>query len=149
MRLLASLLTAATFATTAPSFAQETLSYDPEQPVPSGYHVEERPRLGLIISGAVLTGIGAGFVAYGFGQRSEERDKTAALRANDPTYQGSAGHAGSSMSFVFGGVFAAVGLPLLIVGLSSKKKVLVSDTQVKVAPVVGKGFAGIGLSGTF
>ena len=148
MRLLASLLTAATLATTTPSFA-ETLSYDPEQPVPSGYHVEERPRLRLIISGAVLTGIGAGFVAYGFGQRSEERDQTAALRANDPTYQGSVGHAGSSISFVFGGIFAAVGLPLLIVGLSSKKKVLVSDPQVNVAPVVGKGFAGIGLSGTF
>ncbi|MBL8718034.1 MAG: hypothetical protein JNL79_18790 [Myxococcales bacterium] len=148
MRLLASLLTAATLATTAPSFAQ-TLSYDPEQPVPMGYHVEERPRLGLLITGAALTGVGASLVAYGFVQRSDERDQAAALRANDPTYQGSAGHAGSSVSFVFGGIFAAVGLPLLIVGLSSKKKVLVSDPQVNVAPVVGKGFAGFGLSGTF
>jgi len=36
---------------------RKMITYDPDQPVPAGYHVEHRTRYGLVISGAVLFGV--------------------------------------------------------------------------------------------
>lgn len=141
-RLLAGFLCATTLAATVsaatPSSA-ETLRYDPERPVPFGYHVEERPRYGLAITGAALTSVSAVCLVAGFAER--ERAST--------RHGESIGLGGPAILFVMGGLLGAVGLPLLVVGVSSKKKVLVSDGALELAPVLGRGFGGVGLSGTF
>jgi hypothetical protein len=49
--------------------APEMLRYQTGMTPPPGYHLEERPRTGMIIGGAILTGLGAVFlISAGFAQ---------------------------------------------------------------------------------
>ncbi|MBI2389282.1 MAG: hypothetical protein HYV09_06765 [Deltaproteobacteria bacterium] len=41
-----------------PAEGGPTPTYDPRRPVPRGYHVEERPDMGLVNAGAVVAGVG-------------------------------------------------------------------------------------------
>jgi hypothetical protein len=115
--------------------------------VPPGYHVEERPRVGLTIAGGTITAAGLGFLIYGMAERAEEKRRYRELSANDPSYEGDAGGAGILM--MMGGVITAVGVPLLVVGLTTKKSVLVRNDNVAIAPVVTPSFGGLALSATF
>lgn len=118
--------------------AQQTLPYDPEEPVPLGYHVEKRPRYGLLITGAGLSATAIGCFVYASSQRKEE------LRSKEsqefPTE--------STSFYALGTLFTLAAVPVLLVGLT-KKQVLVADPPLQFAPLVGKGFGGIGVGGTF
>jgi len=88
----------------------DTMRYDEEQPVPAGYHVESKPRLGLLITGAVLSGIGLfGIVAIEASTGTRREDKNV-------------------FDVLLGLVFLGPGLPLLLVGLLSPKKQLRRDS---------------------
>lgn len=117
--------------------AQETLPYDPEEPVPVGYHVEERPRYHLLITGAALSGVAIGWLVYANGQRAEE------LRAKDSQEFPSP----STVSYTLAALHGIAALPVLLVGLVSKK-VLVADS-LKFAPLVSSSFGGLVVGGTF
>jgi hypothetical protein len=93
--------------------------------VPEGYHLEERPRTGLIVTGAVLTGIGGVFV-------------TGAIV--DQGYRGAWRDADTAAAIV-GGIFLAVGLPLLITGATTTRLVMVRNSAA-LAPIAGPHMAG-------
>jgi hypothetical protein len=71
-------------------------------PPPSGYHVEERRRSSLLISGSIIGGFGIVFTALGLDSDSGSRD-------------------GRETMLVAGIVHLAIGIPLFCVGLSSKR----------------------------
>jgi hypothetical protein len=52
------------------------------------------------------------------------------------------------LMITMGAIVSAVGVPLLIVGITTKKTVLVRDS-VAIAPVVTPSFGGLALSATF
>ncbi len=95
-----------------PPVRPDTLPYDSDEPIPAGYHVESKPRLGLIISGSILSAIGLfGIVGIeAAGDHVSRNDKTA-------------------FDVVWGLLFLGPGLPLLLVGLSSPKKTLRKDAS--------------------
>jgi hypothetical protein len=95
----------------------ERVDYDADDPIPAGYHVEKHYRLGLLITGAILTGIGVlGIVAY---------DAQGDVNGNDRV----------AFDVVFGALFMGPGLPLLIVGLASPRKQLVRDDVSLLQPI--------------
>jgi len=95
----------------------QRMPYESDDPIPTGYHVESHPRLGLLISGSILTGIGVlGIVAFDL-----QGDVTSSDRA--------------AFDIVFGSLFLGPGLPLLIVGLASSRKDLVRDDVSLIQPL--------------
>lgn len=95
----------------------ERVDYDADDPIPTGYHVEKHYRLGLLITGAILTGIGLlGIVAY---------DAQGDVTGDDRV----------AFDVVFGALFMGPGLPLLIVGLASPRKQLVRDDVSLLQPI--------------
>jgi hypothetical protein len=99
--------------------------------VPEGYHLEERPRTGLIVTGALLTGIGGVFVTgavidQGYNGSWRDRDTGAAI---------------------VGGILLAIGLPLLITGVSTKRLVMVRNAEI--TPTFGPHTAGAALTLSF
>lgn len=85
------------------------MPYDDDDPIPPGYHVESHKKLGLLITGAILTGIGTlGIVAYDL-QNHVTGDERVAF------------------DLVWGAIWLGPGVPLLLVGLLSNSKQLVRD----------------------
>lgn len=82
-------------------------------PPPSGYHVEDRRRSGMLVSGAIVSGFGIIFTGLGMDSESASRD-------------------GQQTMLVAGIVHLAIGIPLFCVGLSTKR-VFVSN-NVSFAP---------------
>lgn len=97
--------------------------------VPPGYHIEERPRTGLARTGGVVTALGVSMLAYGVYDLSNEKNA-------------------ASVYMIGGGVLTAIGAPLLIVGLTTKKSYLVPNS-VAVAPVAAPSFGGLSVAATF
>ena len=89
-------------------YLPETLPYDADRPIPAGYHVSKKPRVGMVIAGSILTGIGLIGVV---GMESSD-----ARRTDKNTF-----HA------LWGLAFFGPGLPLLLVGLLAQKKELRRD----------------------
>jgi hypothetical protein len=141
--------------------------------IPAGYHLEERPRKGLIISGALLTGIPwaiglAGVSSANFPNHSGWLVVpalgpwlTLATRHDSHcTYYGD----GSDVCFdndlnglartalVFDGLLQTAGAVLFIVGISSKNQVLARDftghLHFSPAPIGHQGYGGF-LTGDF
>lgn len=93
----------------APYRGPERMPYEDDQDIPKGYHLEKKPRLGLIITGAILSGIGVlGIVAF-----DVQSDVTSGERLG--------------FDVVWGSLFLGPGLPLLLVGLATSSKSLVRD----------------------
>jgi hypothetical protein len=135
----------------APASAQakrKAFRYDPNQPVPAGHHVEERSNAGLAIAGGAALLTGTVFIVYGIMQRNDERRLYEERRANDPMYAGSDDISGGGLMILTGAIFAAAGAPLLIVGLTTKRSVLVRD-NLAITPVATPNFGGFALTGTF
>ena len=95
----------------------ERLDYDSDEPIPNGYHVEKHYRLGLLITGAILTGVGLlGMIAYDAQDGVTSSDRVA-------------------FDVVFGTLFLGPGLPLFIVGLAAPRKELVRDDMSLIQPL--------------
>lgn len=168
----ASLATAgsvALFASSAVAQAPpKTLPYIEGQPAPYGYHVHEKPKLGLIITGASLAGVAyltsffaasiAGFdnqsgwlLVPGIGPfmtlatRDGECDSSESDDSLDCLAEGTV-----TTLLVIDGLMQTAGGILLVLGLSSKTKVYRrNDLAVEIAPMrVGSGH-GLGVVGTF
>ena len=99
---------------------------------PAGFHEEQRPVFGLIVAGAIVTGMGAVSVCLGAEARAEanhydDRDEKDNARA------------GASIVTTFGIVHLGVGVPILAVGLLARRSVLVPDRTATFtfAPIVG------------
>ena len=105
-----------TAAPAQPAFVgPDTMAYDEDKPIPPGYHVQEKSRTGLLITGAILTGIGViGVGAF----EADKSGKSGSSRTADDAY-----------ALLWGLCFLGPGVPLLIVGLASKKKVLRRDNS--------------------
>lgn len=111
------------------------LKYDPDAPIPAGYHVRERARTGLIVAGGVVIAGGGALFAL-----------AVAASAN-----GAVGEEVGMMGLFGGGAAALVGAPLLLTGLAlPTKKVLVRDEpRVFVAPVVSSQTVGSSVAFSF
>ncbi len=107
----------------------EKMPYEDGEPVPQGYHVESHKKLGLLITGAILTGIGlAGIVAYDVGNHTGDEKE--------------------GFDILWGALFFGPGVPLLLVGLIANPKQLVRDDVGKlelrkVAPRPSPFFIGV------
>jgi hypothetical protein len=97
-----------------------SMPYNSDYPPPAGYHVEKKLRLGLLITGAILTGLGALFIT--------------AIQVSKGSDTGK-----SLGSIAVGVIFLGPGIPLLLVGALAQKKVLVRDdlgeAKLKLGPL--------------
>jgi hypothetical protein len=146
--------------------------WHPGTPPPPGYHVEERPRTGLVIAGTIVAGVPYFFsvVAAGAAQSNnasgdlyipvagpwltmgQRRYGCNPDQTNSTTGQNLQCVADIFvvMGLIADGVMQATGATLLIVGLTATKSELVRDDQaVHFAPMqVGHGY-GAGVFGRF
>lgn len=99
----------------AAAWSPATIEYHEDEPAPPGYHLKTKPKLGLLITGAVLTAIGLiGVIA---------------IESSDPNPSSSLDRSGrDTAAVVVGLLFMGPGVPLLILGLVSKKKYWQKDT---------------------
>jgi hypothetical protein len=148
------------------------LPYRKGAPIPTGYHLEERPRTGLITAGWIVTAIpyGVGLVAGAsasfhnasgwlavpfvgpwltLGRRDYSCDD---LNEDDDSSEGlgCAGDVLIATGLILDGVMQATGGTLLLFGYTTSKTTLVrNDAVLRIRPVrVGTGH-GIGFDGTF
>lgn len=159
-------------ATAAPPAPQPTTTpWQPGMPTPPGYHVEDRPRQGLVIAGAIVAGIPYFFSVMAATAANEnnasgwlfvpvmgpwmtmgQRSYSCNDSGNQSTSQSlqCVGDIFVVMGLIADGVMQAAGATLLIVGLAAGKPTLVRDEQaVHVTPMhVGTGY-GAGLVGAF
>ncbi len=138
-KLVALLVLLATVAFTPSALAQRTVVIVEGRPpppryvryrvvrrVPPGYHLEERPRTGLIVAGAVLTGIGTALIVG------------SVVDASNRGRWSNGDEAGA----IFGGLFDVIGLPMLLVGATTHRLVLVPNYEVGLSPIVGPKMTG-------
>ncbi len=96
----------------------------PTQP-PPGYHEERRLYYGALITGAVLTGVGALFVGWGASLRAHaEQEGEPESRDDD--------RANADVLTIIGLPELLVGVPLLTFGLVARRRVDVPDQAVSV-----------------
>jgi hypothetical protein len=148
----------------------DVVNYD-GGPVPAGYHVEERPRKGLIITGALLTGVPWVLgITFAGGAKPSFENQTGWLvlpvlgpwitLATRKTSECTTTYAGSSSTYcydngdegakrtllVFDGLLQATGAVLFIAGIASPKKVVARDFVGKLhfapAPMGKTGYGG-------
>ena len=138
-------------------------------PVPAGYHVEEKPRSGLVTGGLIMVlvpySIGAfAAVSAKFGNESSyllapvigpwltmgQRHYFSCPRSGGGDTLGCAADVFVVMGLIFSGVVQAGGATLLLVGLLNPKPTLVHDDRaLHVRPMnVGSGY-GLGLQQVF
>jgi hypothetical protein len=141
-------------------------------PIPAGYHLEERPRKGLIISGALLTGVPwaiglAGVSSANFPNSSgwlvvpalgpwltlaARHDSTCNYNDGSDVCFDDGLNALARTALVIDGLAQTAGAVLFIIGVSSKNQVLARDftghLQLTPAPI-GRQGAGAFLSGDF
>ena len=156
-----------------PPPAPPSAPWQPGSPPPPGYHIEDRPRTGLVIAGAIVGGIPYFFsVTTATAAREDNASGWLYLpvvgpwmtlgqrtygcnsldNANQSTSQSlqCVGDIFVVMGLIADGVLQATGATLLLVGVAAGKPTLVRDDQaVHVTPMqVGTGY-GAGLAGTF
>lgn len=138
-----------------------SLPYVSGQPIPPGYHLVQRPRTGLIITGAVTYGVTYGFTAgVGFlvglidsavrDDKADEKYLSLMIPVAGPILFGVLDHDVHPI-LVVDSLVQAGGLALLIYGASTKSRTLVRDSAAigGIAPMPMAGGSGVVLSGTF
>jgi hypothetical protein len=143
--------------------------WDADQPAPAGYHLETRPRMGLVIGGSVLLGttytpmaVAGVFVAVSgepagaLGAIPVAGPFVVAGLINRGSSGGDGGGAGALITslLIVDGLAQTAGAAMLIAGLASPRRVAVRDrgATVTVMPTplsFGKNSAGFGIRGTF
>jgi len=148
----------------APAGPEVIEDWEEGEPVPPGYAPETRMRKGLIIGGAITLGVkwlidipvalllvAAESVVEG----ESTRYWPLFIPAVGPFITiGTASEEGTAAKVLLAvdGVIQTAGLAMLIVGLAAQEDVLVRQSKtfdVKVTPVVGSNYQGLGLVGTF
>jgi hypothetical protein len=157
-----------------PAPAPQPVAWQPGMPPPPGYHVEDRPRTGLVVAGAIIGGIPYFFSVMAasaanqanetgwlfvpvvgpwmtLGQRNYATCNTPD-NGSQSTSQSLAcvGDIFAVMGLITDGVLQATGATLLLVGVAAGRPALVRDDEaVRVTPMrIGSGY-GAGLAGTF
>ncbi len=153
---------------TRPSLAQECNSCavpppQPPQPLP-GYYYQPQPRLvvrevemprtGLIIGGAVITGLMVLPIAIAAGVNADPRlliPVVGPIWQGADLYRGPSNYGISNVGATFLIIDAlgqAAGLSMIIAGSVARKKVLIYD-RVAILPVTSTNYAGLSVSFTF
>jgi len=140
---------------------EEIEDYDFSRPIPHGYTVVKRKRLGMLIGGGVTFGVSYGyallFAAAGQDEASYDggTNELAALAipVAGPFLQ-MAQTDSATLRLVLGGLGTAqiIGAVMLYKGLTTKKSVLVRNDLVgnmTLTPMVGDGATGMLVSGRF
>lgn len=111
------------------------LKYESDGRIPFGYHVSETSGDGLIVAGAVVCGLSGALLGLGL--------REATNGTNDGEFDGA--------GVWLGGFGLAVGVPLLLAGLShTPKKILVrNDARLVVRPVIARNAHGAALAVIF
>jgi hypothetical protein len=139
---------------------REIKDWSEGEQIPPGYRPVERTRKGLIVGGAVTFGslylISALVASAGSdsSQYNGGKNEEAALwvPAIGPFIQMAGTESSTGKLFLaIDGIGQTAGAAMLIVGLVSPKTVLVRNdlAEVRVTPMLAKGTAGAGLTGTF
>jgi hypothetical protein len=132
--------------------------WDPNTPIPPGYHVEEHARKGLIVGGAVLFGTTYLLSAISAAAVSDSNAATTAnalyIPAVGPFIQmGQSTSATEGLFLALDGLCQVGGIAMFIGGLAAPNKELVRNDfgglHLHLAPIVGKDKQGMGLVGTF
>lgn len=148
----------------------QRMPYRSGDPVPSGYHLESRPRAGFVTAGWVLTGVGYGLgmmsaMAAGFSNesswlavpyvgpwmtlgrrgygcgKSEEPDAKEGLSCVGDIF--------AVMGLITDGIIQALGGTFMLIGYTATKQELVKDQGIRVMPLrLGTGY-GAGVGGAF
>jgi len=146
------------------------MAYRTGDPVPSGYHLESRPRSGLVTAGWVVGGIGYGLgvmsaMAAGFANESSwmavpfvgpwmtlGRRNYGCAKTEDPDARDGLSCVGdifAVMALITDGILQTTGGTLLLIGYTATKQELVKDEAIRVMPMrIGNGF-GAGVGGVF
>jgi hypothetical protein len=150
--------------------------WHPGDPIPRGYHVEEQPRSGLVVAGAVTLGIPYFFSAVAALSANSQNESgwlyapvagpwlTLGRRAYscnaDATNQTTSQSLGCVadvfvvMGLIFDGIVQATGATLLLVGeLATRPGLARDESALRLLPMrlgsVGSGGMGAGLVGAF
>lgn len=146
-------------------------AWQPGGPIPPGYHIEDRPRTGLVVAGAIVAGIPYALsvmAATAANENNEtgwlyvpvvgpwltmgQRNYSCNDNGNQSTSQSlqCVGDIFAVMGLIADGVMQATGATLLLVGVAAGKPTLVpNDQSLHVTPMhVGTGY-GAGVTGTF
>jgi hypothetical protein len=130
--------------------------WDDSQAIPQGFHVEEHPRKGLVIAGAVTFGAMYLFTALGASIANDSGSPANALYvpAIGPFIQ--MGHSSNTTGGFFlalDGIVQCAGVAMFTIGLAAPKADLVRDDvgviKFHLSPIVAQGSTGMGLVGTF
>ncbi len=146
---------------------EEIEDYDFSRPIPAGYTVVKRKRLGMLIGGGVTFGVSYGYAllfaaaghdeaqGYDYDGSGGGKNELAALAipVAGPFLQ-MAETESATLRLVLGGLGAAqmIGAVMLYKGLTTKKSVLVRNDLVgnmTLVPMAGGGATGMLLSGQF
>ncbi|HEU4403769.1 MAG TPA: hypothetical protein VFS43_00520 [Polyangiaceae bacterium] len=132
-----------------------TRPYNPDAPIPPGYHPEQRVRRGLIIGGAIPLGILYTFSILGAAamEDSGESGEFLYVPVLGPFLQMSkTENSVGNTVLALDGIGQAAGAAMLLVGLTVPKTVLVRNDlgEIRLAPMnLGQRGSGLGLVGTF
>jgi len=130
--------------------------WEPEEPVPPGYHPETRVRKGLVIGGAIPFGVFWLFsaMAAAVGEDTNYDNQALYIPAVGPFIQLPKNATSTARFFcILDGVVQTGGLAMVIYGLASPKDVLVRNDLGKLhlepRPFIARGGGGMGLGGSF
>lgn len=147
--------------------------WEPGDPVPDGYRPDTRPHSGLVKGGAAtlfslwgISAIAGSFLVVAEDEDAEDGVDGNGIDAEDyyPLFIPVVGpfvtigtaetSRAASVALVADGIGQTAGLAMFIAGLAARQDVLVriptyGKGSMEVRPVVGKGFQGVGVNGSF
>lgn len=136
--------------------APKQLDYEEGDPIPPGYHLKQKVRLGPVIGGACSFGVLWLMSVFASSIGSSLGDKNVQelwLPVVGPfiTLGKVSSDSGSKPLLIVDGVGQGVGVGLFLWGVTSPRTVLVRNdiAEVHVVPMIGSKSAGFGLGGLF
>ncbi len=127
-----------------PPYGPKKMNYNEGDPVPPGYRVEERPRTGLVVGGAVLFGVTYLITALIGSVASDLNDKDGKwllLPVAGPfVYSTTVDSATAKTWLYIDGLAQAGGVTMFILGLAGRKMLIRNDvaSKVQIMPMIGK-----------
>lgn len=134
------------------------LHYEEGKPTPQGYHLEEKPRLWMVITGSILFGVTylptSIFGAAGLSNRGADKSWPLMIPAIGPFIAtATIKTVDANGLLIWDGILQTAGISLLILGLTLTEKSYVRNDIAKsnlfVAPMVSSKVQGLSLVGRF